>query len=123
MNPLLLCIQMEPARQMRIAFTAMSLGIRVIHVSKEQWGQSLASLCGLEPAKKESVPIPKVEKEMLVMAFFPDQLLDAFLKSLRAGGQTVQLKAVLTPTNQHWNCGQLYWNLSQEAEHINKSIK
>ncbi len=118
MNPLLLCIHMEPARQMRIAFTAMSLGIRAINVTKEQWGQTLAALCGLKPVLNAPAATPHVEKEMLVMAFFPEQLLDAFLKSLRANGQAVQLKAVLTPTNQHWNCGQLYRNLNQEAEQM-----
>ena len=57
---------------------------------------------------------------MLVMAFFDSALMDKLLKSLRDGKQTVRLKAVLTPYNQHWTCERLYQELAQEAAQFEK---
>lgn len=119
MNPQLLCIHMDSGRLMRVSLAALSLGIQVKEVRENQQGQTLAALCGLE--KENPAPPPaSVGQEMLVMAFFPDGLLDQLLKSLRAGGLTVGLKAVLTPYNRMWNCGRLYEELSREAAAFGK---
>ena len=114
MQPLLLCIGMEQNELMRISFSAMALGIQAKAVSAEDEGQTIGALCGLESAK-QNPPKILVNEKMLVMAFFDSALLDRFLKSLRDGKQTVRLKAVLTPHNVHWTCGELYRHLSQEA--------
>ena len=62
-----------------------------------------------------NVPAVQVEEEMLVLAFLPEATMDKLLRALRESGLTVRLKAVLTPTNMHWNCGQLYRELRGEA--------
>ena len=55
-------------------------------------------------------------EEMLVMAFLDDTQLDLLLQALRDSGLApIRLKAVLTPVNQNWNCGQLYTALRDEA--------
>lgn len=114
MRPLLLCIHTEKERALRLSFLAMSLGIRVRLVKEEELGQSLAALCGLEEGGA-AAPAP-VGEEMLVMAFFPDGLLDRFLAALRHSGLgPVRLKAVLTEHNRAWTCAQLYSQLSAEA--------
>lgn len=114
MRPLMLCIHMEKERALRLAFIAMSLGIAVKTTAPAQEGQTLAALCGLEDMK-ESVPAVRVEEEMLLLAFLPDDLTDRLLHALRAAGLRVGLKAVLTPVNRAWNCGQLYHALAGEA--------
>lgn len=114
MHPLLLCVHVEKERALRLAFLAMSLGVAVKNITPAQEGQTLAALCGLEDMK-ENPPAVRVEEEMLVLAFLPDETADRLLRALRESGLTVRLKAVLTPTNRHWNCGQLYREISGEA--------
>lgn len=114
MQPLMLCIHMEKEKALRIAFIGMSLGVTVRPVSSDQEGQTLGALCGLEPLK-EKAPAVQVGEEMLVLAFLPDETMEKLLPALRAAGVPVRLKAVLTPTNRDWNCGQLYHELKGEA--------
>ena len=115
MPPLALCINMEKSRVMRLSFLALGLGITLREVPESDWGQPLGALCGLGP-RKQSAPDVRVAEEMLVMASFPDALMDRWLSALRQSGMApIRLKAVLTPHNQAWNCGQLYALLSQEA--------
>ncbi len=119
MQPLLLCMGMEQNFLMRVSFSALTLGIQVKAIQDDAWGQTLAALCGLEP-EKANPPKAAVRGPMLVMAFFDSALMDKLLKSLRDGKQTVRLKAVLTPYNQHWTCERLYQELSQEAAQFEK---
>ncbi|MBR3105638.1 MAG: DUF3783 domain-containing protein [Clostridia bacterium] len=120
MQPLLLCIGMEQNQLMRVSFAAMALGIRVKAVAEEEWGQTIGALCGLEPGNTNAAEV-RISEPMIVMAFFDSALMDRLLKSLRDGRQTVRLKAVLTPYNQHWTCGQLYRQLCQEAAQMGKT--
>ncbi|MBR3018460.1 MAG: DUF3783 domain-containing protein [Clostridia bacterium] len=114
MQPLLLCIGMNQNELMRISFSAMALGIRVKAVLESEHGQTIGALCGLEPENAHPAK-SHVNAPMIVMAFFDSAVVDKLLKSLRDGGQSVRLKAILTPTNRHWTCGQLFQQLSQEA--------
>ena len=77
------------------------------------------ALCGLD------APAPHPEKDrvqeaLMVMAFFDRGLMDQLLKELRANGQTVRLKAVLTPHNRRWTCGALCRHLSLEAAQMGR---
>lgn len=119
MHPLMLCIHMEKEKSLRLAFLAMSLGVAVKTVEVNQEGQTLGALCGLEPFN-EKAPAVQVGEEMLVFAFLPDETLDKLLPALRAAGLGVRLKAMLTPTNRNWNCGQLYQELKGEAAAFEK---
>ncbi|MBQ8953791.1 MAG: DUF3783 domain-containing protein, partial [Clostridia bacterium] len=52
---------------------------------------------------------------MLVMAFFPQGLMQRFLDGFRqAGLPSVRLKAMLTDTNSRWNSCQLRAELLRE---------
>jgi len=122
MHPLMLCIHMEKERMLRLSFAAMALGVRVKAVKEEETGQTLGMLCGLD--ETVSVPAAKIGGEMLVFAFLPDDLLNRLLPALRADGlPPVRLKAVLTPVNRGWTCGQLYEELRGEAEAFAKGAK
>ena len=52
---------------------------------------------------------------MLLMAYFPDKLIDRLLAGMKAKGMAIPRKAVLTPTNAGWNSAQLFAELSREA--------
>ena len=114
MEPTLLCVAMEPGRVMRLSLLALSMGIQVKEIKEESWGQPLGALCGLDQERSHP-PRVKVGEEMLVFAFLPDDMLDNLLPALRSAGLGVRLKAMLTPTNRNWNCGQLYQELKGEA--------
>ena len=114
MEPMVLCVGMTPDKNMRLSIAAMKLGIRIRPVKEEEWGQPLSALCGLDGQKKSLAKVT-VGEEMMVMAFFPDPLMDQWLAVLRQNGLTVRLKAVLTEHNRSWDCGRLYAALSQEA--------
>ena len=59
---------------------------------------------------------PTVEDEMLVLAFFPPAMINAFLDGFREEGiPSVRLKAMLTETNSKWDSVQLNRELQQEA--------
>ena len=123
MQPLILCVHMDQAYLMRLSFTALSLGIHVKEVREDQWGQSLAALCGLTPMTSNP-PRVKVTEMMSIFAHFPNGLLDQFLSEMRKNHLApIRLKAVLTPHNQSWNCGQLCAMLSQEVAEIEKAQK
>ena len=114
MKPLVLCIHMDRSRVSRLSFLAMGLGITVKDVPEDDLGQTLGALCGLDP-RTENAPQAQVPEGMLVMAFFPDTLVDRWLDVLRTSGiGTVRIKAVLTPVNRTWNCGELYTVLNRE---------
>ena len=115
MEPVALCIHMERDRLMRLSFSALPLGIRLVPVPDADLGQTLAALCGLEPFRADA-PRLQLHEEMMVMAHFSDALMDRWLAVFRQNGlQAVRLKAVLTPYNQSWNCGKLHAMLSLEA--------
>ena len=117
-EPLLLCVQLDPEHLTRLSFLAMGLGIRVRPVRQAEWGQPLGALCGLLPADPNA-PTLQIPDAMLVMARFPEGLLDAFLRAYRASGlPPVPLKAVLTETNMRWHFGQLHAQLCQEAAYF-----
>ena len=114
MKPTLLCVGMDPGRLMRVSLAAMALGITVKDVKQPQWGQTVGALCGLD-SMKETPPKAQVGGEMMVMAFFSDWLMDDLFAALRRNGiEPARLKAVLTPVNRAWTCGQLYAALRSE---------
>ena len=115
MRPLLLIARMAPDRLLRLSMLASSLGIQVKAAAESEYGQPLAALCGMV----KPLPHPQnvqITEEIMVMAGFPDALIDRFLREIRQSGlRPVRLKAVLTPYNQGWTLGELSLRLSQEA--------
>lgn len=112
MTPLLLCAGLDAGKLMRLSFLASSMGIRVRAVQEKESGCTLGALCGVDAnAQGSGRPL---EGEMLVMAFFSDALMDQWLSALRRQGDTVALKAVLTPVNRYWTLARLYRELQKE---------
>ena len=114
MEPLMLCIAMDAGKLMRLSFLASALGIRLIAVDASQGGQTLGVLCGLDQKAEHAKP-ERIDAEMMVMAFFPEGLMERLLQSMRENGiAPVRLKAVLTPHNRAWTCRKLCRELLAE---------
>lgn len=120
MTPLVLCIHLPEEQVMRLSFLAPNLGIQLQNVPPAQWGQTLGALCGLDP-RREAAPSVRLKDGMMVMAFFPDGLMDRWLQTMRTSGMPpIPLKAVLTAHNRGWNCAELCAALSREAMMLQK---
>ena len=93
----LLCYNLAPEKAQKIRLAAMRLKIRVRPVAKEEYGQTLAALCGME------------------------ETTNTFLGLFRRMGiAPVALKAILTPTNAQWDSEKLHAEIASEHEAMMK---
>ena len=117
----LLCYNFAPEKAQKIRLAAMRLKIRVRPVAKEEYGQTLAALCGMEETTDAAYGGAGFEDEMLVMANFPAAMMNTFLGLFRRMGiAPVALKAILTPTNAQWDSEKLHAEIASEHEAMMK---
>ncbi len=115
MTPLALLYNIEPNRGRQIGMLAAIHGVRVRVVAAGEYGESVGTLCGLAGESGAQGLWNDFPEEMMVMAFFPEELLRRFLDSFRqAGVSPVRLKAVLTESNMGWNSCRLRAELLRE---------
>ncbi len=114
--PMLLCYNLTDEQRRKSTLLAMRLMIRVRAVKPEAYGQSLASLCGMEPPTDDAPTAAELFTDpMLVLAHFPGELVNHFLSGFRQEHiPPVGLKAMLTDTNMHWDSHTLYAQLAEE---------
>lgn len=111
----------EKARKLKAVLIQM--GIRIKNVEKEAYLEPIGSLCGIEGIEKtdkqyEGEGFPE---EMLVMKGMSGGRVDTLLTLLRKNKvEKIQLKAILTETNQQWNSLELYEELKKEHEAMSK---
>ena len=88
-------------------------------VEEARQGLTLGALVGLLP---ELPGRERVPGEMLVMAYFDQKMLDAFLQGLRQKKvPPIPRKAMLTLANTPWTGLQLYRELSREMEEMERN--
>ncbi len=115
--PVLLAYNLPDERAKKIRGMSMRLSVRFRAVAPDEFGQTLAVLCGLEPSAQTPPPAEPFADEMLVLANFPPELLNRFLYAFRKDGvPSVALKAVLTETNMRWSSAALHEQLKEEHE-------
>ncbi len=107
---------LTPSRLSALREICAPLGVPVRPVAPQEAVNPLAAL-------GETVPAPGLAampfaEEMLLMAYFPDKLIDRLLAGMKAKGMAIPRKAVLTPTNAGWNSVQLFAELSREAARL-----
>lgn len=97
----------------------IQLGVHIKNIQPKQYLIPLGILSGAEKTTKalfETYTGEGFSEEMLVMKGFSNALLDEFLLRMRkAKIPRIQLKAVLTPSNQKWDSITLYEELKKEA--------
>ena len=124
--------------EIRQALRKLDISIRTLH--EEDLESSVGSLCGLESSveslcKPESpvtpgplVPSctdrsdrsPTPDFPFLLMAFFPEDLLDQLLHAMKEASIRIPYKAVLTKTNCTYRLRKLMEEVKSEHDTINR---
>lgn len=106
-------------KERKIKFVLIRMGIKIRTISKSDYLQPIGALAGIpnvEPIN-ELYTEDGFSDEMLVMKGFSESLLDQMLIRFRKEHiQKINLKAVITPTNQTWNSLELYKELKKEHD-------
>lgn len=124
MRESILLMNFKDKKQMKgIQMTAFLLKLKVRMVEEKDYLQPLGYLAGvdgIEPSDEVfqgEVP----EHEIMVFAGVSDAKLQRMLVEMRKNGiKKVDHKAILTPTNVHWNTIELYEELDKEHQAIQK---
>lgn len=112
MEPTVLMYNLPPASRTQVELLCRELGAAARNVEKPRQGLTLGALLGLLP---EVPGGPEVPGQLLVMAYFDQDMLDAFLRGFRARQiPPIPHKAMLTLTNTAWTGRELYDNISRE---------
>ncbi len=120
----LLCYNLTGEKNRKIKVLAMRHAIRIRAVKPEEYGETLAALCGQEALQQKPQPNEAFTDEMLVLAHFTPDLLNQFLYGFRKNGiAPVALKAMLTDTNAKWDSVELHKELSMEHEAMANGAK
>lgn len=90
-------------------------GLPLTPVTPADTGRTIASLCG-GPAPASAPALTGDWPAALIMNGLDRSRLDSFLTRLRAGGVSIPLKAMVTPTNQGWTLAALLAELVRERE-------
>lgn len=121
---LLLMYNLSPARQGAVRTLCARLKIRARAVEASEYAEKLGALAGMEEKRNEPFSGEPFADEMLLMAGFAPQTLDALLRAFRSYRVApVALKAVLTPVNAEWDSVRLHEELLREHEAAAKGGK
>ena len=94
-----------------------AMGISLKPVKPSEHDLPLGALAGLPVAAVTAREVEAFDTPMLVMCGFDENTFNAFLEALRYSSMPrIPLKAVMTPTNASWNGYQLFTELLQEHE-------
>ena len=114
-QPTVLLCNFTQDRRTKLNMICMRHKIRIRHVQPEEYGQTLAALCGLAPMQDGATSEATFADEVLLMANFTPALANSLLAAMRQARISVPLKAVLTPTNAAWTLPHLRDELAEEA--------
>ncbi len=119
-QPVVLLYQIPIQEKIKIMQVLQRYRCQGISVETEQYAMPLGVLAGeVEAGKEKPVytgkPLPE---PVMVFCNCSDTLLDSLLLALRQAQLPAILKAVLTPVNQSWTAGMLYFELAKERQEI-----
>lgn len=91
-------------------------------VHKEDYGQTIGALAGIEELydKNATYKGKELDGEMMVFAGVSDPALDRILAGMKREGIRVNCKSVMTPYNISWKIPDLYKELAKEHEAMTK---
>lgn len=105
--------------------TLLLMGARMKMVPKEEYLRPIGQIFGL--SDRTDIPVyegEELEEEMIVMAGFNRMQIDNMLGGFRKNGVgTINIKAILTPTNGDWNAIDLFAELKKEHEIMHYEFK
>ena len=117
-RPTLLTFHLAGERLSKLRFLCMKLGVAVKAVPEEDFGQTIAALCGMTD-KALQAPAEDFADEMLIFCYMDHSAVNRFLQTARQMRfAPVALKAMLTPTNAEWTPARLAAELREERDAI-----
>ena len=117
---LLYNISSEKSRKIKFIFIQLKIHIKTIE--KKDYNKPIGVLAGISDIPTVDTPYEGEGflEEMLVFKGFTEKQLDEVLLRFRSNKiPKVNLKAVLTPSNQTWDSITLYKELKKEHEKMN----
>lgn len=112
MEPTVLMYNLPPTVRAQVEALCREIGAAARNVEKIRQGLSLGALLGMLPEVPGGAAVPG---QMLVLAYFDQDMLDAFLRGFRVRQiPPIPHKAMLTLTNTAWTGRELYDNISRE---------
>ena len=116
----------DEERRKEIFRALLPLRFSIKVVRPEDYAQPLGVLAGVKGMEPVDTPYEGEELpgEMLLMAGMTGGQIDQLLAAFRSKKlPPVQLKAVLTSTNQHWKAPALFAELSEEHAYMTSHFK
>lgn len=115
----LLLFQITPEEP--ILKIAQRLHLRTVSVPVCDYTKSIGQLAGFPDNTAEKIYTgAPLEGSLLVLCDVKERHTDQLLEKLRTANLSITYKAILTPTNRHWNVLQLYEELHREHLAITK---
>lgn len=97
----------------------VQIGAKIKNVEKKEYLKSIGELVGINAVNEEITDYEGdgFADEMLVMKGFTGKQIDELSMRMRKNGMDrIDLKAVVTETNQAWNSLELYEEIKKEHE-------
>lgn len=110
-----------PVTEELIKKCAANMRIKTVVAAPETYNETLESIAGGKSAEKESVfgvaaETPHSGGSLMLMCGLSDKHMDRLLAKLRQSAETLDYKAVLTPTNAKWTLKRLMLEMEREKK-------
>ncbi len=114
----------ERDKRLKIERALFPLRFRIKYIAKEDYLKPLGSFFNLKDIEASEISYDgeELEDTMVIFAFLSDQQLNLALAALRkSGAGPLPYKAILTPTNQHWNAIDSFNEIKKEHAAMHQS--
>lgn len=110
-------------RGRELKFILVQLGAKIKNVEKEEYLKPIGELLKITPATETvNYEGEGFSEEMLVMDGFTGKQIDELSMRMRKNKmERIDLKAVVTETNQSWNSIELYEEIKKEHEQMHQT--
>lgn len=119
MKPCVLLYHFQGTRRGRLLKSILvTMGVRIKNVERSEYRKPIGELAGIRKEEKEaeSYEGEELPEEMMIMCGFTQSMIQELLIRIRRQRMApVDLKAVLTPTNQNWNSLEIYEEIKKST--------
>lgn len=120
-QPTVIVFGMSEGKSMQLSHLADRFRITTRAVSEDEQFQSVGFLLGWNGFLKNKIKgSEKTDAECIVFAGIDRDTLNRFLSAMREGGISVDLKAIVTPSNQSWRLCDLIAELEKERRQLGR---
>lgn len=127
MKPCVLLYHFQGTRRGRLLKSILvTMGVRIKNVERSEYSRPIGELAGIRKEEKEaeSYEGEELPEEMMIMCGFTQSMIQELLIRIRRQRMApVDLKAVLTPTNQNWNSLEIYEEIKKEHQMMHEKTQ